>query len=238
MIFKILLSYIRGFVDISIEGYFIERFINMCISKGILLWNIRRERSTYLQANINVKDFKRIKQVARKTKCKICINEKKGMPFILNKYRKRKIFGLALIVIAFAIIVTSQFIWNIEIIGNERIDANELLTTLSERGVRIGAKKSEINTDEVIRKVRLQRNDIAWMSIDLNGTNAIIKIVENVEKPEIINENDFCNIVANKSGVITKINAKSGTSLVKEGEVVKEGMILVGRMDGGEIHRN
>lgn len=55
MIFKILLSYIRGYVDISVEGYFIERFINMCISKGILIWNIRRERATYLQANINVK---------------------------------------------------------------------------------------------------------------------------------------------------------------------------------------
>lgn len=53
------------------------------------------------------------------------------------------------------------------------------------------------------------------MSIDLNGTNAIIKIVENTEKPELINKNEYCNIVANKSGVITKINAKTGTPVVK-----------------------
>lgn len=110
--------------------------------------------------------------------------------------------------------------------------------TLNEKGIIIGAKKSGINTDEVIRKVRLQRNDIAWMSIDLNGTNAIIKIVENIEKPEIINEDEYCSIIANKSGVITKINARSGTPLVKEGEVVKEGMTLVGRMDGGKIYWN
>ena len=64
MIFKILLSYICGYVNISVEGYFIERFINMCISKSILLWNIKREKSTYLQTNISIKDFKRIKNIA------------------------------------------------------------------------------------------------------------------------------------------------------------------------------
>ena len=228
MIFKILLSYICGYVNISVEGYFIERFINMCISKGILLWNIKREKSTYLQANISIKDFKRIKQVSRKTKCKISIKDKKGIPFLLNKYRKRKMFGIALLIIIIAIMGTSRFIWNIEIIGNERIDTNELLNELNERGIVVGAKKSKLDTDEIIRKIRLDRNDIAWMSIDLNGTNAIVKIVENTEKPEIVNENEYCNIVSNKSGVITKINAKTGTSLVKEGDVVTEGMILVG----------
>ena len=76
------------------------------------------------------------------------------------------------------------------------------------------------------------------MSIDLNGTNAIIKIVENTEKPEIINKNEYCNIVANKSGVITKINAKTGTPAVKIGDVVTKDTILVGRMDGRKIYRN
>ena len=85
MIFKILLSYICGYVNISVEGYFIERFINMCISKRILLWNTKREKSTYLQTNISIKDFKRIKEIAKKTKCRININKKRGLPFMLNK---------------------------------------------------------------------------------------------------------------------------------------------------------
>ena len=92
--------------------------------------------------------------------------------------------------------------------------------------------------DYIIRKIRLERDDIAWMSIDLNGTNVIVKIVENTEKPKMVNEEEYCNIVAKKTGVITKINARSGTPLVREGEVVEEGMILVGRMDGRKIYRN
>ena len=238
MIIRILLSYICGYVNISVEVYFIERFINMCISKGILLWNIKREKSTYLQTNINIKDFKKIKNIAKKSRCRININQKKGLPFILNKYKKRKIFVFALLIITLSIFTTSRFIWNIEIQGNEKIQTQEILSQLNEKGITIGAQKSKIDTDKIIRDIRLKRNDIAWMSIDLNGTNAIVKIVENTEKPEIIDKNDYCNIVANKSGAITKINARSGTPLVKIGDIVTENTILVARMDGGKIYRN
>lgn len=238
MIFKILLSYICGYVNISVEGYFIERFINMCISKGILLWNIRREKSTYLQTNISIRDFKNIKNIAKKTKCRISINRKKGLPFILNRYKKRKVFVFALVVIILSIFTTSRFIWNIEVLGNEKIDTEEIIKQLNEKGIVIGAQKSKIDTDEIIREIRLKRNDIAWMSIDLNGTNAIVKIVENTEKPDIVDKNDYCSIVANKAGVITKINARNGTPVVKIGDVVTEETILVARLDGRKIYRN
>lgn len=238
MIFKILLSYICGYVNISVEGYFIERFINICISKGILLWNMKREKSTYLQTNISINDFKKIKSIANKTKCRVTINRKKGLPFILNRYKKRKIFALALLIITLTIFTTSRFIWNIEILGNEKIETEDILAQLNENGIVIGAQKSKIDTNAIIRQIRLKRKDIAWMSIDLNGTNAIIKIVENTEKPDIIDETDYCNIVANKSGVITKINARTGTPLVKIGDVVTEDTILVARMDGRKIYRN
>lgn len=228
MYIKVLLGYFLGYVNISVEGYYIERFINICISKGILLWGIKREKSTYLKANISVRDFRKIKSIAKKTKCKIMLNNKKGFPFLLNKYRERKIFLVALIIITLIIIITSRFIWNIEIEGNENIQTDEIMKQINELGLKMGKMKSKIDPNEIIRKMRLQRNDIAWMSINISGTNAIVKIVENTQKPEIIDKKDFCNIVSDKIGVITKINAKNGTALVKEGDLVKNGTILVG----------
>ena len=41
---KIILSYMLGYVKIAIEGYYIERFINICTNNGIIIWNIKRER--------------------------------------------------------------------------------------------------------------------------------------------------------------------------------------------------
>ena len=228
MIFKLFLEFIFGYVNISVEGYYIERFINICISKNISLWNMKREKSTYLNSNIGIKEFKKIKEIAKKTKCKIKINKKNGLPFILNKYKKRKIFGLSLIFIILFIFLSSNFIWNIEIQGIDEAKETEIISILNENGLYIGNSKRKIDTKKIINNIRMQRDDIAWISINLDGTNAIVKISESTKKPDIINKDEYCNIVSDKEALITKISAKTGTALVKPGDIVTKGTILVG----------
>ena len=233
MFLKILLNYILGYVNIRVEGFFIERFINICISKKILLWNMKREKSTILYANIGIQDYKKLKNIAKKTKTRINIQSKKGMPFLLHRYRKRKIFVGLLAIIFIALFMMSKFIWNIEIKGNTRISKTEIMEELNKNGLKIGTYKRKLNANSVINKVRLDRGDIAWIGIDIEGTNAIIEIKETSEAPEIIDENEYCNIVSNKEGMITKINVQNGTAVVKEGDIVKEGDTLVlGYLEG------
>ena len=228
MFFKILIYYILGYVNISVEGYFIERFINICISKRILLWNLKRKKSSFLYVNISMKEFKKIKQIAKITKCRVKIEKKKGLPFLLHKYKKRKLFLIALITIIIFIFGLSNFVWNIEVIGNETIQSEEIIKQVNENGLKVGMLKYKIDTKELINTIRLHRDDIAWIGVHMKGTNVTIEIVEADKKPEIIDENEYCNIVSNKEGIITKINVQNGTALVKEGDIVKNGNILVG----------
>ena len=222
-----------GYVDIIVEGYYIERFINICNSKQIFLWNIKRENSITLYTSIDAKKFKELKQICKKTKCKVKIENKKGLPFVLKKYKKRKIFLILLLIIILAIVILSRFIWNIEVRGNVDISKEEILQLVGNEGLSIGKDKSKIDTKAIINKVRLERDDIAWVGIDIKGTNAIIEIVEADKKPEIIDESEYCNIVANKDAIITKVSAKNGTPLVKEGDVVKKGdVVIAGWLEG------
>lgn len=163
MLFKILIYYILGYVNISVEGYFIERFINICISKRILLWNLKRKKSSFLYANIGLKEFKKIKEIAKITKCRVKIEKKKGLPFILHRYKKRKIFFASLIIIVLFIFGISNFVWNIEIIGNNTIPTEEITRGINESGLKLGMLKQKIDTKEIINNLRLQRNDIAWV---------------------------------------------------------------------------
>ena len=228
MRFKILLAYILGYLEIKVEGYFIEKFINNCLKSNIFLWNIKRKRTTIMTCNIGVKDFKNIRKILKKTNCRIKIEKKKGLPFTFNKYRKRKIFALLIFIILIIIAILSNFVWNIQIEGTEKISKDELIQTLKEEGLSIGKFKPGIETREIINKVRLDRDDIAWIGIEITGTNAIVKVVEAEEKPEIVDADEYCNIVATKDGVVTKIMAQNGTPLVKNGDLIKKGTVLIG----------
>ena len=233
MLIKRILSLIQGYLKIVVEGFFVERFINNCTSKNILLWNSKLEKSTLLTANISIQDFKRIKKIAKATKCKVKILDKKGLPFIFERYKKRKIFACLLAVILIALIAMSNFIWNIEIKCEEEIDKESIVSILKENGLEIGKLKKQIDTVKIVQIIRFEREDIAWAGLHFEGTNAILEIVKAKEKPEIIMEDEYCNIVSDKEGIITKINAQNGTAAVKVGDLIKKGTILVnGYLEG------
>ena len=49
MYIQILKGYALGYVRIIIEGFFIERLINLCIKRKILLWNTKRKKASVLE---------------------------------------------------------------------------------------------------------------------------------------------------------------------------------------------
>lgn len=233
MFIKIIFNYIVGYIRISIEGYYIERFINICRNNKITIWNLKRDKNIKLNLNVGIKDLRKIVKIAKQTKCRIKILRKKGIPFIFNKYKKRKIFFGFLLIILMLIGITSNFIWNIDIKEENGENLENIYQDIVNCGLTVGKLKSKIDTKEIINKVRLNRNDIAWMGIELKGTNAIVKIVKSQSKPDILDENDYCNIVSNKAGIITKINAQNGTIGVKVGDTVNIGTTLInGWMEG------
>ena len=89
MYFKIIFYYIVGYVNIFVEGYFIEKFINICRQNGIFLWGIKREKASIMHTNISIKDFKKIKRITKQINCRVHIERKKGLPFFLDRYKKR-----------------------------------------------------------------------------------------------------------------------------------------------------
>lgn len=233
MFIKIILSYILGYLRVSIEGYYIERFINICKNNKITIWNLKRNKEIEMNLNVRISEFKQLCQIAKKTKCKIKIKNKKGIPFLLYKYKKRKIFLILLILMACFIGLSSNFVWNVDIKEENGQKLENIEQDIENAGLKTGTLKTKIKTKEIINKIRFQRKDVAWIGIELKGTNAIVKLVKADEKPDIIDENEYCSIVSDKAGIITKISAQTGTANVNVGDIVKENDILInGWMEG------
>ena len=88
--------YMRGYICIKVEGYFVERFLNLCMLKNIELWNIKKKNEIELTANIRYVDYRVVEEIANITKCKINKNLAKGIPDLVIRYKKRKALVCAL----------------------------------------------------------------------------------------------------------------------------------------------
>ena len=222
------IKHLKGVVIVQIEGYFTERFINLCKINNVKVWDIRNIVNGVIRFKIDISEFKKLKPIAKKTKCSVKIKNKEGLYFTFHKYRKRKIFALLAVVLVIVSIIFSTFIWNIEIIGNTYITDEEILSALKNSGVYIGKNKTFLDKKDVTNNMRVLISDLSWIGFEIDGTKATIKVVEKTKIDEKDIQADVCgNIIANKSGIITKIIPENGTALLKTGSYAESGNILI-----------
>ena len=227
MLFLRLWNYVRGYVIIIVEGYFLEKFINICTHRQIFLWDLKRRKNSEMSMKVSIKGFRMLRPVAKKSGCRIRIESKRGLPFTFNKYRRRKAFAAGAACFAIILYILSSFVWAVEISGNEKIDANLVSEKLAELGVKPGVIKFGINTDKVVNDMMLGIEDLSWMSITVKGTKVKVHLAERRVPPLLVDKNEPCDIIAAKDGVISEMIVKDGQEAVKEGDTVKAGQLLI-----------
>ena len=217
-----------GNLKVSVEGYFVERFINLCKIKNIKISNITNKISKIILFDINASDFKNLKEIAKKTKCKIKIIKKRGIYFLSFKYRKRKILFILFLSIIFSVGFINLLVLDIKITGNKNDDYNTVIDTLKKIGIKKGMFKGKVDVNKLQRELRDIYSNYAFIGVSKKGNDINIDFVEktNIDLNKIPN-NLLGNIVAEKEGVISKIIVESGTAKYKIGSFFQKGDILI-----------
>jgi similar to stage IV sporulation protein len=219
---------ITGTLTVEVQGFFTERFINLCRINNIKVWNIKNIVNGVVRFDIHISEFKKLRSVARKTKCKVEIKSKKGMYFKLFRYRKRKVLGYLIVILILLFMLSTCFVWNINVSGNSRVSTDLIKEKLKESGVYIGRFKIGMNKSEVLKDVRSLLPDITWIGLEIRGTDIEIKVVEKVILEDKDKQDDrIGDIISTREGVITRIIAENGTPALMEGSYVENGGLLI-----------
>lgn len=235
MINKIL-AFLKGSVILEAEGDFLERFLNICSNRGIFLGDIERINGQKIKAEIGIKGFCEIRPIAKKTRTRVRIKKRAGLPFLLHRYRKRR-FAIVGIAVFFVILgYLSTHIMGIDIIGNQRLNASQIENGLKEFGVYRGAALSSVDRKLVQNKMMTKFDDIAWVGINIKGSRVYIEVKERLDTKRTVDKDIPCNLVASRDGQITGLEVVSGQTMVKMNDMVEKGDLLVsGAMDSGVV---
>ena len=221
------ISKLRGFVRIRVSGLAVERFINLCGRRNILLWDVERKEE-YWEMCISVNAFRMLRPIVRKTGTKVVITQKCGLPFFVHKLGARKIFLAGFLFCFILLYGSANFVWKIEISGNYKITEEQLLDFLAEKNVEIGARKKHIDIEQLEKDIRMEFAEITWTSGRLDGTVFYLDIKENdgitVENQETKGSYDLLSTV---DGEIYSMVVRAGVPKVKQGDLVTKDMVLV-----------
>lgn len=219
-----LLRFIKGFLKVKLSGEYAEMLINKASKNGIEFWGLYAEKEN-IKGFIGLKNFRYLFKLRRQAPAKIKIEKKYGLPFILHRYRKRTGFLVGAVIFFTILEILSLFIWTVDVSGNKKVSKEEILLACKTAGVYEGVKKSKINSKNSADKIILSLEELAWCSVNIEGSVVTVNVTEVKNMPD---ENDLpSNIVAKEDGIIKKIDVVSGYTVVKVGDVVAKGDLLV-----------
>ncbi len=222
-----LFHYLKGFLELRVCGMCLERFINLCVRRGIYLWKIRKKGDTEATVCVSIPGFFRMREAAQKTKTRVHIVRRRGLPLFLHRHRKRSAFYFGILLFALVLFILSSFVWSIEIDGLEKMDENLIRNALSTCGLETGVLKYKVKASEIKAEMLRMTPALDWLWVEMRGTRAFVHVREKTPKPSIVSLGRPANIVAKKDGVIERITASRGTPLYKEGDAVKKGALLI-----------
>lgn len=217
---------LRGYVIIKIVGLYTERLINQAAFQGLYLWDVRRIEENALLAKVSVKGFLKLRPLARKTRCRIYILQKKGLYFALNRLKRRKVLLAGVVFFVAAVYLLSSVVWRVEVNVQNEVLKNSVLKDLEQWGLKPGVFKYNLDKKYFLDKILHNYKNVSWAEIEIRGSRVIVELVERDMPPEV-EEGTPCHVVADKDGIIYEVLPLRGEALVKPGDTVSEGDVLI-----------
>ena len=222
-----LLLRLLGYCELEIPLFAKEKFLNLCMRYGFNYYALKiDEENKRMLVRIALTEHKRILSACRVWEIRAKILKKKGALLQIARYRGR--WGLIAGAVASLVLfgVFQSVIWRIDVVGNERLSNTEIITTLSQNGLSVGDKISNLNISSVEHRVMINDDDIAWISISIVGTVAQVEIREVIDTEIKKEEITPANLVSCFDAQIVSLEILQGFPVLKEGDFVRAGELL------------
>lgn len=222
-----LVNLLRGTVPVRVEGAFPERLLNLCAQNRVDFWGVEWKDSCTFTCLVRRSGVKQLRRLAGRISCTVELGEGRGLPYLLGRFRHRYAFWVGLMMSLVAVFFVSGVVFTVEVSGNERVSTARILGELSRLGLRPGAYGPVLELKQISQEGLLVLDELSWMGINLYGTRAEVTVREVKQPPKVRDETGHYHVVAETDGIVTEIDPYVGEGMVKEGDTVAAGDVLI-----------
>ncbi len=220
-----ILHYFRGITKFTVKADKPMKLINE-LRPYVPLRSIKSVSENEVEFTCFYGYSKIVTEQVEKAKGKILKQESKGLLHVFYLYRKRWGLIFTSLVIFLLLTVSQNFVWEIRVEGNDKINDEEIVKILNEIGFYEGVHKKSVDIDSLVNNFLIREKRISWIAVNFDGSVAHVEVREGLN-PEIKSKKQNVNIVASHDGIILRADVLEGGCAVSKGDVVYKGQLLV-----------
>lgn len=218
-----------GSVRVEITCRYAEQAANLCARHHVDFRDLRRNGRGGTELTVGPSGYARLKRLARETgSFQVRALRRRGASFFLWRLRKRYALLAGLVLCAAALGLSTLFVWQIDVTGNETVSSSRILAALREEGVDIGTCVLDIKNKWIANDMLLRIPELSFITLNTYGSRIQVVVREETPKPEMMDPEVPTRVCAGKAGLLTLMEVEEGWVLRGIGETVEAGDELVG----------
>ncbi len=234
LLFRIL-NYLSGYRELSCSPERVRIVINRIASNQLDYWGMRREKGGELRFSMLNREYRRFRSLAEEGEGELLrVEREAGLPRLIRRYRKRLGIPIGLLLFLMLAKLSTMYVWEVTVSGNDRISDGEVIESLGELGCSVGSYIPSIDFYSICHEFILSNDEVSWISVNMIGTTAQVEIIERRGKDGMEEEGNGTptNLIAAREGVVVRVETASGETLVSAGETVGKGQLLINGVVG------
>lgn len=225
--YRKVVNYLRGSVAAQVESAYPERVLNLWGERNIPFWDLRWSDETTFTVKTSVHALPELRQAAEGIGGRVRVVGERGVPLLLRHVRKRYALLAGLAIFLVMLLAGNVFICEFRVTGNETVPTEAILRSLEEYGIRVGTVGLRLDQKAMRNHVLLELPDLSWLAVNVKGCVAHVQVVERRRPPQTVQEDQVTNMVALRSGLVTRVEPLDGKAQVAAGSTVTEGQLLI-----------
>ena len=137
MLYRNVLNFLRGSVQVEIECACPERVLNLCAVEEIAFWDLQWLSPIALRLRVTRRGWHALREVCTRADAQASRLRERGAPQLLLRLRTRYALLAALALFALLLFGGNLFIWSFEVTGNETVPTETILRALEKCGVAV-----------------------------------------------------------------------------------------------------
>ena len=218
-----------GWREIAVGGGDRATFLNLISETGARVFASRFAGERF-SARLTAPAAKRLYAACEARGIEAQISPIRGLGGLFWRYRRRYGFMLGAAAMIAVTFISQSFIWDVEVVGNESVSAEEIVEGLEALGVRPGAYIPDLDFELIANEYLLASDDVAWLSVNMRSSLAVVEVLERKKPyatPYAESEGaGASNLVAAEDAEIVLPEVTAGRCVVSRGDVVRKGEIL------------
>ena len=221
------ICFFLGTVQLRVTGASPEQCLRRLTSQRIAFRFLGKPDAFSAEIEVLRRDVPRAKRQLLRGGCECETTQTRGAPSIFGGLLRRPVLLILLALAVISAVVVPKFVFFYSVSGNETVPDAQILRELQELGVGFGTYGPSIRPQELKNQMLLRIPKLQWLTVQQSGMCARVVVRERPEKEPVLDRRTPANVIAARSGVITRVSAEAGFCLCSPGQAVKSGELLV-----------